>query len=278
MLRVRMLGVLTVSVDGKRISDDLGPAGRLLAGYLFEYIDQVHRRERLVDMFWSRLDPDRARAAFNTALWRLRKLLNREPSSQGGQILRTYGSEIVLEPAPWLKIDTHCFASAVKERVESKSVEDVAARVAVLETAIRNYAGPFLEGEDADWILEERERLHSLYVRAETELVCCYGCNERYEDAIAAARRILASDPFRESVFRSLALLFVLNGQRANALRHYERWRASFRTELGIDPMPQTSRLAEDIRSGKIFECMDELKEQCFRRTETVVLRPRSNA
>jgi DNA-binding SARP family transcriptional activator len=273
-----MLGVLTVSVDGKRINDDLGPTGRVLSGYLFEYIDQVHRRERLVDMFWGRLDPDRARAAFNTALWRLRKLLAREPRSDGGQNLRTYGSEIILEPAPWLTIDTHSFASAVKERIEPQSVPEVAARVAVLESAIRNYAGPFLEGEDADWILEERERLHSLYVRAESELVRCYGYSECYEDAIAAARRILVADPFRESVFRSLAILFVLNGQRANALRHYERWRASFRTELGIDPMPQTIRLAEDIRSGKIFENMDALKEQFFRRAETAASNRRSNA
>jgi len=278
MLCVRMLGVLTVSVDGKRVSDDLGPTGRLLSGYLFEYVDQVHRRERLVDMFWNRLDPDRARAAFNTALWRMRKLLAQEPGSEGGQNLRTYGSEIILEPAPWLKIDTHCFASALKEKIEPQSVEDIAARVAVLESAICNYAGPFLEGEDADWILEERERLHSLYVRAETELVRCYGYNERYEDAIAAARRILVTDPFRESVFRSLALLFVLNGQRASALRHYERWRASFRSELGIDPMPQTIRLADDIRSGKIFDSMDALKEQLFRRHDTVVPSRRSTA
>lgn len=274
---VRMLGVLSVSVDGKRINDDLGHTGRLLSGYLFEYVDQVHRRERLVEMFWGRLDPDRARAAFNTALWRMRKLLAREPDSHGGQNLRTTGSEIILEAAPWMTIDTHCFASAVKDRIDPQSVADIASRVAVLESAIRNYNGPFLEGEDADWILEERERLHSLYVRAESELVRCYGYNERYEDAIAAARRILVADPFRESVFRSLALLFVLNGQRGDALRLYDRWRSSFRAELGIDPMPQTMRLADDIRSGRIFENMDTLKEQFFRRAETVASAHRSN-
>jgi DNA-binding SARP family transcriptional activator len=278
MLCIRMLGVLTVSIDGRRINDDLGPTGRLLSGYLFEYSDHVHRRERLVDMFWGRLDPDRARAAFNTALWRLRKVLAQEPRSEGGRNLRTYGAEIVLERAPWLTIDTHCFASAVKQRLESQSVAEVAARVAVLESAIQNYAGPFLEGEDADWILEERERLHSLYVRAESELMRCYGSNECYEDAIAAARRILVADPFRESVFRSLALLLVLNGQRGKALRHYERWRTSFLTELGVDPMPQTIRLAEDIRSGKIFDNMDTLKEQFFRRPEAAVPNRRSSA
>jgi DNA-binding SARP family transcriptional activator len=177
-----------------------------------------------------------------------------------------------------MTIDTHCFASAVKGRIEPRSVAEIASRVAVLESAIQDYVGPFLEGEDADWILEERERLHSLYVRAESELVRCYGYHERYEDAIAAARRILVADPFRESVFRTLALLFVLNGQRANALRLFERWRASFRSELGIDPMPQTIRLADDIRSGRIFENMDALKEQFFHRAETVTSSHHPNA
>jgi DNA-binding SARP family transcriptional activator len=106
----------------------------------------------------------------------------------------------------------------------------------------------------------------------------CYGNSECYEDAIAAARRILVADPFRESVFRSMALLLVLNGQRGKALGQYERWRASFLTELGVDPMPQTVRLAEDIRSGKIFENIDTLKEQLFRRPEAAVPNQRSRA
>jgi DNA-binding SARP family transcriptional activator len=274
MFCVRMLGVLTVSVDGKRINDDLGPTGRLLSGYLFEYSDHVHRRERLVDMFWGRLDPDRARAAFNTALWRLRKLLAQEPHSNGGRNLRTHGAEIVLERAPWLSIDTHCFASAVTQRMEP----DIATRVSVLESAIQSYDGPFLEGEDADWILEERERLHTLYVRAESELMRSYGNNECYEDAIAAARRIMVADPFRESVFRCLALLFVLNGQRGKALSHYERWRAAIRSELGVDPMPQTVGLAEDIRSGKVFDKMESLRDQFFRRPEAIAASRRSDA
>jgi DNA-binding SARP family transcriptional activator len=264
MLSVRMFGVLTISVDGNRISDDLGPTGRLLSGYLFENIDQMHRRERLVDMFWGHLDPERARPAFNTALWRLRKLLARERESEGGRNLRTFGSEIVLERAPWLSVDTHCFVEAVGQWIKQQSALEIHSSVGRLEAAIRNYAGPFLDGEDADWILEERERLHSLYVRAEFELLRFYGHAECYEEAIAAARRILAVDAFRESVLRSLVLLFVLNGQRAKALRYYDQWRAGFRNELGIDPMPQTARLMDDIRSGGIFENIDALKEQFF--------------
>lgn len=264
MLSVRMLGVLSVSLDGERLPEDLGPAGRLLSGYLFEFIGRVHRRERLADQFWGHLDPDRARAALNTALWRARKLLAREPKSQGGQNLRSYSSEVVLEPAPWLMIDTHRFDAAVKELMHPRMSGDDSARLAVLEAAVEGYVGPFLDGDDADWVLEERERLHSLFVRVASELVSSYGAAERYDEAIAAARRIIAADPFRESIFRKLAVLLVLNGQRADALRHYERWSALFRRDLGIDPMPQTLRLIEEIRSGQIFERLDAIKMQFF--------------
>jgi DNA-binding SARP family transcriptional activator len=264
MLSVRMLGVLSVSLDGERLPEELGPTGRLLSGYLFEFVGRVHRRERLADQFWGHLDPDRARAALNTALWRLRKLLARDPKSLGGQNLRSYGSEVVLEPASWLAIDTHRFEAAVKEVLDPRSGQDGAARLAVLEAAVESYVGPFLDGDDADWVLEERERLHSLFVRMASELVCSYGAAERYDEAIAAARRIIAADPFRESIFRKLAILLVLNGQRAEALRHYERWSALFRRDLGIDPMPQTLRLIEEIRSGQICERLDAVKMQCF--------------
>jgi len=268
MLSVRMLGVLSVSLDGERLPEDLGPAGRMLSGYLFEFIGRVHRRERLADQFWGHLDPDRARAALNTALWRLRKLLARDPRSQGGKNLRSSGSEVVLEPAPWLTIDTHLFDTAVRELLNSATIKDSSARMAVLEAAVDSYGGPFLDGDDADWVLEERERLHSLFVRTASELVSTYGAAERYDEAIAAARRVIAADPFRESIFRKFAVLLVLNGQRADALRHYDRWSALFRRDLGIDPMPQTLRLVEEIRSGQICEHLDAVKTQYFSTSE----------
>src|SRR5262249_17228118 len=155
----------------------------------------VHRRERLADQFWGHLDPDRARAALNTALWRLRKLLARDPKSQGGQNLRSYGPEVVLEPAQWLTIDPHRFDAPVQDLLAPRTAGDNSVRLAVLEAAVESYGGPFLDGDDADWVLEERERLHSLFVRTASELVSTYGADERYDEAIAAARRVLAADP-----------------------------------------------------------------------------------
>ncbi len=260
MLSVRMLGVITISVDGRRIADDLGPIGRSLSGFLFQFIGKIHRRERLSDEFWGHLDPERARAALNTALWRFRKLLAHEPSSEGGRNFHTTTSDVMLELAPWLEIDTLGFGSAVKRLLEQK--DSVGSDE--LERALDSYEGPFLDGEDADWILQERERLHSLYVRAGMELMRRYGRLQRYEEAIAAARRVLAADPFREAIHRDLLILLLLNGQPGEALRQQSRWSAMLQQELGICPMPQTVRFVEEIRSGKIFEQLDMLRTRHF--------------
>ncbi|MGR9556477.1 AfsR/SARP family transcriptional regulator (plasmid) [Rhizobium leguminosarum] len=264
MLSVRMLGVLSIAVDGKRVPDNLGSTCRLLSGFLLEFSGRVHRREQLADQFWGHLEPMRARAALNTALWRLRRLLARDSRSGGGQNLRTAGSEVILEPTPWLDVDTQRFAAVVGRVLQSPDALDPDANCRELEAAIASYGGPFLEGEDADWILVERERLQSLYIRAGTELARLHGGRGRYEEAVSVARLILATDPFREAIHRDLLILLLLNGQRGEALRHHERWSSLLRQELGIQPMPQTLRTIDDIRTGRIFERLETLQYEYF--------------
>lgn len=264
MLCVRMLGVLTFSIGGHRIAHDLGPNGRIFSGFLLQFNGRVHRRERLLEQFWSQLEPHRARAALNTALWRLRKLLARDSQSDGGRNLHSNGYDIILEPAKWLDIDTMHFGETVKRLLEQPGAVDDESSLSQLERAAGLYSGPFLEGLEADWLLEERERLHSLYIRTLTELLRRYGQIERYEEAIAAARTILGADPFRESIHRDLLVLLVLNSQRGEALRQHTRWSERLRDELGVGPMPQTARIAQEIQTGAIFDRMEGLKKEYF--------------
>jgi DNA-binding SARP family transcriptional activator len=109
MLSIGLLGALTIRVNDRRIKADFGSAGRLLVAYLAHYSGRPHRRERLADLFWGGLEPNRGRSALNTALWRLRKAIAAEPQSAGGRNLVTLGNEIVLEPADWFAIDTQRF-------------------------------------------------------------------------------------------------------------------------------------------------------------------------
>jgi DNA-binding SARP family transcriptional activator len=82
--------------------------------------------------------------------------------------------------------------------------------------------------------------------------------------ALEFGRRVLASDPLREGVQRSVMLLLVLNGQRADALFAYQRLRALLKADLGIDPMPDTVKLMRDITSGDLFSQIDAYRASYF--------------
>src|SRR3712207_6566843 len=106
MLKVTLLGGTSFAIGNAVIKSDLGPAGRLLACYLFEFAGRAHRRERLADLFWGELEPEKARSAMNTAVWRIRKMLNLGGNGNARHLI-TIGEDVVLEPSPTVYVDTH---------------------------------------------------------------------------------------------------------------------------------------------------------------------------
>lgn len=264
MLNVTLLGGASFSIDGAVIKSDLGPAGRLLACYLFQFIGKAHRREQLADLFWSELDQEKARSALNTAMWRIRKLLDLA-AKDGHRSLVTVAGNILLEPSSFVEVDTHVLQNASKKATSrSKSPNLTETDESEVAAVIDAYGGPFMDGDDGDWVLQERERLHSLFVRSSLELMRAAARRGQHECAIEYGRRILAADPLREAVQRDLMLLLVANGQRANAIQAYHHLRSVLRSELRVDPMPDTDHLYHKIISGEIFACLDSYTSAQF--------------
>jgi DNA-binding SARP family transcriptional activator len=269
MLNVTLLGGASFAVDGAVLRSDFGPAARLLASYLFEFSGRAHRRERLADLFWGEAEPDKARAALNTAIWRIRKILQLG-STGAARHLITMGDDVILEHSQSIQVDTHQLENASRRalnrndggRLTERDVQDIG-------IVVGGYGGPFLDGYDGDWILQERERLHCLFVRTTVEVMRAHAVQGQYELALDFGRRILAIDALRESIQRDVMLLFVLNGQRVEAIRAYQRLVSLLKSELDIEPMPETKRLHNEILSGEIFDRIRDhsLTQFGFRKT-----------
>jgi DNA-binding SARP family transcriptional activator len=258
MLSVTLLGEMSFSVNGALVKSDLGPAGRLLASYLFEFSGRLHRRERLADIFWHDAEAEKARSALNTAIWRIRKIL--ELGSEGaGRHLVTIGNDVILEPNDSIHVDTHRLESASRRVLNRQDDSPITAGdLKEVDAVVKSYGGPFLDGYDGDWVLQERERLHCLFVRSTFELMRVAAAQGHHERALDFGRRILAIDTLRESVQRDVMLLLVLNGQRAEAIRMYRRFVETLKLELDIEPMPETQRLHNDICTGAIFDRLSD--------------------
>jgi DNA-binding SARP family transcriptional activator len=127
-----------------------------------------------------------------------------------------------------------------------------------LQQAVSLYRGPFLAGfslpecpEFEAWSLQERYAQECLYLEALDALVEERAAQGAYAEAIAYARRYLASDELAEKVHRHLIELYAATGDRGAALRQYERCVTVLERELGVSPLPETQAAYQAVLRGK---------------------------
>jgi SARP family transcriptional regulator, regulator of embCAB operon len=226
---------MVAEVDGRRIEDELpGRQGRLLFVYLVANRLRAATRDELAEGVWGDVPPANVESALSSLLSKLRRLVPLAGRSE----LR-----IELPASAWVDLEA---ASEGLHRAESAVARGAwheawgPARVAQ-HVAARG----FLPGEDAPWIGEIRRRLEATELRS-LELVAqaCLGVGgAELATAERAARALVEQAPFRESGYRALMRVLDERGNRAEALRVYERLRTLLREELGAVPADETQKL-----------------------------------
>ena len=153
---------------------------------------------------------------------------------------------ICFEIDDFIPVDTRLLTELVHEGTGPEGMNhELAER---LSLALEASEAPFMNGVVEDWALSEQERVFNIRLRGLTLLMHWYGDCRRYEDALEVGRRLIIADPFRETVQRDIMWLYVLNGQRVQALKHYQAYTILLDRELDIEPMAETRALYEHIR------------------------------
>jgi DNA-binding SARP family transcriptional activator len=240
-LSVCYFGTSILRVGGAPCNLGISGVTRDLFHYLLIHTRREVRREYLADLFWGRSSPSRQRSAFNSAIWRIHRQIAAFP----GIVLHSDGGIVRIEIAPHIAVDA---------RELTESVQHAAAASPMAEHDAERLAGalditeaPFLDGAVAEWALAERERFFNLRLRGLTMLMRWRGEEKRYEEALEVGRRLLQADPFREAAQCEIMWLYVLNGQRMQALRQYRDYAALLQAELDIEPMAETRALYDHI-------------------------------
>lgn len=247
---VQLFGQFSISCRSRTI--DLGIAGvtRELLAYLLATANRPTRRDTLTEMFWEDVEFAPARAALNTAVWRINRLLR----PLRGLTMVSTPDTIRIEAAPPIRIDTRLIETALRavppagRQCESALPDPVRAG---LVDAAAAYHGPFFDGCSNNWAIVEREKFTSIYLRILSCLARDCEMQHDYEQALEYARQILAIDPFREQVQCEVMWLCVLVGQRVRALAQYKEYQSLLAQELAIQPMAETRALFELIQSDR---------------------------
>lgn len=249
MPRVGLFGGVTISFGDVLVSSQLGHRASELFAHLMLYHGVAHRREKLAELVWPDAIDQRSRSSLNTTIWRINCFLKTTGLKEHILLDSVASAAVKLVCSPEVYVDCHSLqenvrASEVAVRDRGGLTEDE--RLA-LRADLDQYAGAFLEGYDNEWVVRERERLHCLYIRGQTLLMHDLAREGRYEEALECGRAILTSDEMREVVQREVMWLYVMNGQRGEAIIQYRKFRACLKRELGIEPMSETSALYQHI-------------------------------
>lgn len=253
-LRVRMFGRFSVQRDGP-VLDGLDAAKvKELFSYLLLYRSRPHPRESLAELLWSEGSADQARKHLRQVLWLLQTALDADVKSAGSRTLLVEPNWVGLNPdvSIWLDVAVFEEAAARVRGVPGPELDVQAARC--LQDAVGLYTSDLLEGWYQDWCIYERERLQNAFLAMLDKLTGYCEAHDEADGVLEYATRILRQDRTHERTHRRLMRLHYRRGDRAAALRQYERCAAVLHEEFGVKPDRRTEALHQQIRldQGKV--------------------------
>jgi DNA-binding SARP family transcriptional activator len=246
MLKISVLGPLDLAADHANLGAQPRKTLGLLA-YLAMHQGRAVSRELAGDLLWGLHGPEQSRQSLRQALLVLRRALG------------PYDHLITSAPGT---LTMPCFVAQV-DAVDFQQLAD-SSSLADLDRGAQLYRGDFLSGfpdvspQFEEWVTWERRRLADLAAEILARLATARLQAGGFDEAVAAARRLVGLDPLREDSHRLLMDVLTQAGRRAEALRHYAECRDVLRRELDVAPHPHTTALYRRIRDEAALQAARE--------------------
>jgi DNA-binding SARP family transcriptional activator len=223
-----------------------GPPRIVLAALVIERANGVPR-ERLADIVWPDALPKTWGSALRTHVSKVRSVVSSAVGGSGETVVAAEaGYQLALPVGFELAVDID---EAEADLAEARRVLPTAPDRS-LDLALRAAAvvrAPFLPGHDGPWVDDVRARLGDLLSGA-LEVGSRAAADAGDTDtAVALAEEVVQRSPERESAHRTLMGALGRAGNRADALRAYQRLRRVLADELGVDPSPETEAAYLDL-------------------------------
>jgi TolB-like protein/DNA-binding SARP family transcriptional activator len=238
LARIYLVGTMRAVGPG---GVDLLPRGRKARGLLAHLcLAQGERvsRSRLVGLLWDRSADAQARMSLRQSLSELNSVVNRHVPG------------LVVIDRDSVRIDVErCWVDALAILEASADPTTDSANL------VQPDGGRLLEDLDGvspsfdHWLAGERSRFEDRVRKIlEAELDRLIEQNAKPEVRAAAARRLINFEPTHEGAARNLMTAFAQMGDRAQAIREFERCRQALLSVLDLPPSKETTALYEAIR------------------------------
>lgn len=234
-LVLHLLGQSRMWLDGQVVTL---PTKKLLGLLAYLALEGPTPRSKLAGLFWSENDEESARRNLRRELFRVRETALRD-------CLQVGNTEVSL--AGPLQTDVAQFRELVEQGLSEKALKLY--RGALLEELELPGANGF-----GEWLELQREELGRLWQRALLYQAENLETRGDWRGALEIHLQLLAQDSLQERHQREVMRLHYLLGEREAALERFEQFRGTLRQELGLEPLPETLHLAQQIRSSQTLK------------------------
>ena len=117
-----------------------------------------------------------------------------------------------------------------------------------MRSVVDLYKDDLLAGCYQDWCISERERFQVMHLTLLDKLVQYCEMHQKYELGIHYGTEILRFDQAYERTHCQLMRLYMLTGNRTQALHQYDYCVNALQDELSVEPSVTTKQLYEQIR------------------------------
>jgi len=251
MLRIYLTGDVTLESSRGYLRQDRFPGaqGRLVFALLAAEHDRAVSRGEIEAELWPDGAPASAETALRAIVSKVRRALA-DTDLDGQALAHAFAAyRLHLPPDSW--VDVRAAADAIHRAEPAIRDGELQEAVGWGRAAATISSRPFLPSADGPWAHAWRERLRDIRVRSLDVLATAWLTTGDAAQAARDAEAAIAIEPYREPSYRLLIRALDAMGDRADALRAYERLRDRLANDLGSDPSPETQELhLEILRAG----------------------------
>jgi DNA-binding SARP family transcriptional activator/Tfp pilus assembly protein PilF len=240
IVRIHLLGALRAI---SYLGEDLVPRGRkarAILGYLCLHAGQRVPRAKIAALLWDRVPDHQARASLRQSL---------------RELLLAFGAladEVLETDAEMIRLNQRvCWVDSAAILAGPHPANLLRTDLAALcEGELLEDLNGISEAFD-EWLLMERARFATEITGVfDEELHQIAQADVPAERRAGLARRIIACEPTHEGASRILMAALADMGEKAQALREFERCRMAMQTRLEVEPSTETRALYEKLRSA----------------------------
>jgi LuxR family maltose regulon positive regulatory protein len=251
-LRVQMLGTFRIWRGTREIQarEWQREKARQLFQLLLTYRGTWLQREQICVWLWPDADMEAAERQFKVTLNALNTALEPgRPPRVAPFFIRRQGLAYSFAPSYGVWIDVDEFELRVAGAA-ARDEPDFARHNA--QIAVQLYRGDYLAEMLYDpWTTEERERLLARYLLVSTTYAEWLSELGEQPQAVQICEQVIRRDRCYEEAYQVLMRAHARAGSRSQALRSYSRCVQALRDDLGIEPLPETTTLYEQIKRNE---------------------------